>query len=105
MRFTVTTDQLTYAAGQCRTTNDQIQGQIGRMQGYIAGLMGSYQGTAAVALQRLSDQWSADSKSLNFVLSTIADGLTTNANNYDTSESANTANLASITAGLPAARI
>jgi 6 kDa early secretory antigenic target len=104
MQFTVTAAELLNAATTCRNTNEQIQAQVAQMQNYVLGLMGSYQGTAAIALQQLSEQWGADAKQLNFVLSTIADGLTGNAHNYVLSETANTTNLTSIGSGLPAPR-
>jgi WXG100 family type VII secretion target len=104
MQFTVTPAELHSAAKTCQNTNQQIQGQISQMQNYVLGLMGSYEGTAALALQHLSDQWGADAKSLNVVLSTIADGLTFNANNYVTSEAGNATNLMNIVSGLPNAK-
>ena len=105
MQFTVTAAELLSAAATCRNTNQQIQAQIAQMQNYVLGLMGAYQGTAAIALQQLSDRWGADAKTLNTVLSTIADGLTSNAHNYVSSETVNAGNFSSITtAGLPAAR-
>jgi WXG100 family type VII secretion target len=105
MQFTVTAAELLNAAATCRNTNQQLQTQIAQMQNYVLGLTGSYKGTAALALQQLSDRWGADAKSLNYVLSTIADGLTANAHNYVTHETVNAGNLSSIAAGLPAARI
>jgi len=97
MQFTVTARELQAAAATVRRTNTEIQGQIRKMQAYVEGLMATYQGTAAVQLQGLSAQWGADSSQLNYVLSTIADGLTSN-------ETANTVNLANIQSGLPPGR-
>jgi len=104
MQFTVTAAELLNAAKACQQTNEQVQAQIKQMQTYVQGLMGSYQGPCALALQQLSDQWGADAVTLNNVLSTIAQGLTSNANNYVTFETANTQNLTNIASGLPAAR-
>lgn len=104
MQFTVTAAELLSAANTCRNTNQQIQDQIARMQNYVLGLMGSYTGTAAQALQALSEQWGNDATQLNYVLSTIADGLTSNANNYIHHETVNTLNMSHITSTLPAGK-
>lgn len=99
MYFDVTAEELLLASSNCRLINSLVQTQIGKMQTYVLGLMGTYKGTAAFALQQLSDRWGADAKTLNHVLSTIADGLTTNANNYVSHETVNTGNLNRILAG------
>lgn len=104
MQFTVTAAELISAATTCTNTNRQIQGQIQQMRSLIAGLMGSYQGPAALQLQALSDQWGRDADALNYVLTTIANGLTSNANNYVTHESTNTSNYTNVMATLPNAR-
>ncbi len=104
MQFTVTAQELLSAAGNVRSTNTEIQGQIQQMQTYVQDLMTHYSGTAAIQLMGLSAQWKADSDQLNYVLSTIADGLTSNAHNYVQHETVNTVNLGNIASGLPPAR-
>lgn len=104
MQFTVTATELNTAANNCISANDVIQGEISQMRNYVAGLMGVYQGTAALALQSLSDQWATDAAALNNVLLTIAANLRSNAGNYTDNENTNTANFVNLASGLPPAR-
>jgi WXG100 family type VII secretion target len=86
MEYVVTGDTLLEAARTCRRTNDSIQAQIGEIQSYIAGLMGRYQGPAALQLQDTSDMWRRDATALNEVLLQIASNLEVSAHNYGDSE-------------------
>jgi WXG100 family type VII secretion target len=104
VQFTVTAAELISAATTCTNTNRQIQAQIQQMRSLVAGLMGSYQGPAATQLQTLSDRWGKDADALNYVLTTIADGLTANASNYVSSESNNNKNYTTVLASLPNAK-
>jgi WXG100 family type VII secretion target len=106
MQFTATPQELMNAAATCQNTNQQIQGQIQRIQAYILDLMGSYQGPAATQLQTISDTWARDASALNAVLDEIAHNLQINANNYSGSEQSNIANLGGAGAGqYPTARL
>ncbi|GAA5199771.1 hypothetical protein GCM10023322_76160 [Rugosimonospora acidiphila] len=104
MQFEVTAAELNNAASNCLNANETIQGEITAMRNYVAGLMGAYQGPAAMALQNLSDQWGSDALALSNVLTTIANNLTSNANNYVANEDTNTKNYANLTNNLPPAR-
>jgi WXG100 family type VII secretion target len=104
MQFSVTAGDVNNGAASCRSTNDLVQTQITQMVNYVTGLMGSYQGVAAAAMLNVSDQWMNDAKQLNFVLTTIADGLSSNANNYVNHETTNTTNYTNILTSLPAAK-
>jgi WXG100 family type VII secretion target len=103
--FDVTPKILHDGAAACRTTNDAVQGQIQQMRNYVDSLMGSYRGTAAMALHSLSEQWHSDAQALNHVLTTIAQGLDHNANNYTHHETVNLANVSKVASSLPAARL
>jgi WXG100 family type VII secretion target len=105
VQFKVTAEDLMVAATNCTTSNDEIQGQIAQMRSYVLGLMQSYQGPAATALQSLSDEWGAAALQLNDVLGTISSGLTGNANRYVLNEQRNTSNLVAVASGLPPARL
>jgi len=104
MQFQVTAAELNTAAANCLSANETIQGEITAMRNYINGLMGTYQGTAAMALQSLSEQWGNDAVALNNVLTTIANNLTSNAGNYVANENANSSNFVNIANSLPPAR-
>ncbi len=104
MQFQVTAAELQAAAANCVKANAAIQGQITQMRNYVAGLMAVYQGTAALALQALSDQWGADAAALNNVLTTIATNLNGNAANYTDNENTNTNNFMQLLGALPPAR-
>ncbi|WP_157756797.1 WXG100 family type VII secretion target [Plantactinospora sp. KBS50] len=101
MEFKVTPETLVAAATNCRSVNSTIQNDIAAMRAYVAGLMSTYQGTAALALQALSDQWGRDATALNEVLNTIATGLDSNAGNYVESETTNTNNFQNLLGNLP----
>ncbi len=105
MLFGATPKDLLAAAATCRNTNTDIQAQIARMRHYVDGLAVRYRGPAALQLYALSQQWGADADQLNFVLSTIADRLTGNSNNYVQHETTNTTSLAGIASSLPTARL
>jgi WXG100 family type VII secretion target len=104
MQLEVTPERLLTAGIDCKVTNEMIQVQIARMQSYIATLMGSYTGVAAQAMHALCEQWGADAKKLNYVLTTISAGLTENGHNYVHHETVNTVNLHNVTASLPTGR-
>jgi WXG100 family type VII secretion target len=104
MQFEVTAAELNNAASNCLNANETIQAEISAMRNYVTGLMGAYQGPAAMALHNLSEQWGSDALALNNVLTTIANNLTNNANNYVASEDSNTKNYVNIASNLPPAR-
>ena len=103
MQFAVTASDLTKAATNCTTTNTQVQADIAKMISFVGNLMGSYQGNAALAMESVTQQWSNDATQLNYVLTTISQGLNSNANNYTDNEQINTANYSNIAGNLPAA--
>jgi len=105
MQFTVTGTDLINAATQCTNTNEQIQVQIRAIQTYIEDLAASYQGPAATQLTAVSMQWAADAAALNTVLTEIASNLTSNARNYDNSETQNLTNISGVGATLSPARV
>jgi WXG100 family type VII secretion target len=105
MQYDVTGNRLLEAARTCRRTNDSIQAQIGQIQTYIGGLMGPYQGPAAVQLQETSDMWRRDASALNEVLLQIASNLEVSAQNYGDAEGQAQAALQNIASVLGQARL
>jgi WXG100 family type VII secretion target len=103
--YGVTPEQLHQAANVCRSTNQQIQGQIQRGTNIIATLMGEASGADFVQLQTVYDHWNADAIQLNQVLTTIASGLDSSANNYGSAVAQNTANVSSVGGSLPGAKL
>lgn len=104
MQFTATPEGIIAAAASCDSTNAEIQQEISQMQQYVAGLIGSYTGTAASMLESLSQQWGQDAITLNNVLTEIASNLRSNADNYTTNETTNTNNYSNLLSNLPPAR-
>lgn len=103
--YKVTASELLSAASTCRSTNQEIQAQIARMRSLIDQIEAIYHGPASTQLQALSQQWKGDADQLNLVLSTIADGLTSNANNYVAGEDSASRSLVAVGAALPPARL
>jgi WXG100 family type VII secretion target len=102
--YTVTPQDLLNGATASTNTNNQIQAQIQRMQSYVLGLMEIYQGPSAGQFLTLSEDWGADAKALNDVLTTIANGLNATANNYVVGETTSMTNINNIASTLPTAR-
>jgi WXG100 family type VII secretion target len=102
--YSATPDGLRAAANDCMMTNENIRGRITTMRNYMVALSGVYKGRASLELQRVASEWEVLSNQLNFVLSTISNGLNQNAANYELAEMEGTANLSRAGSGMPPAR-
>lgn len=92
-------------ASQCQSTNEYIQGQIRNGMNIIAELMAQASGADFARLGQVFQEWGDASTKLNFVLGTIAQGLNSNANNYDTNLAQNLHNVSVAGSSLPPVRL
>jgi WXG100 family type VII secretion target len=103
--YSATPDGLRAAASDCMMTNENIRVRITTMRNYMVALSGVYRGPASLELQRVASEWEILSNQLNFVLSTISNGLNQNAANYDLAEAQGTANVRRVEGSMPPARL
>jgi uncharacterized protein YukE len=102
--YTTTPEGLRAAAADCRNTNENIRLRIMNMRTYMLHLSSVYRGPASVELLGVSQEWGVIGDQLNYVLSTISNGLTHNAVNYDAAEVDGTRNLRSVGSSMPPPR-
>ncbi len=69
--------------------NEQIQGELRSLLQRLEPLFGAWEGTAATSFHVLKDRWHADATTLNDVLRSIAEGLTSNTQAYAATEDTN----------------
>ncbi len=103
--YEATPAELRAAAGRCSTTYDTVVGEIAAMKNYVLGLMAINRGPSATEFQVICAQWDRGAINLNSVLSDIATGLITNANNYDQDQAEGVANIRRVQGAMPPLRM
>jgi ESAT-6 family protein len=75
------------AASDVRSTRDEIQGDLSRLESLVQqDLAGAWQGSAATSFQQLMQRWHTDSKTLMQAMGDIADLLDKSATNHQVND-------------------
>ncbi|MFJ3756477.1 WXG100 family type VII secretion target [Streptomyces sp. NPDC090080] len=101
--YNTTPQDLKEKAVDIRSTQETVQGELGRLKSYVVGLEAVWQGIAATTFQQLMADWDTHAAHLQDALLGIAQGLDSSADNYIQGEHVNLTNLQSVS--LPPARL
>ncbi|MFI8008118.1 WXG100 family type VII secretion target [Streptomyces sp. NPDC086010] len=101
--YRTTPADLKQKAGDIRTTQATVQGELERLKSYVVGLEAVWGGIAATTFQELMREWDMHAARLQQALLAIAGGLDGTADNYVSTEQANVTNVSKVQ--LPPARL
>lgn len=69
--FKTTAEEMNAFANRIGEVNQQIQGEIGRLNGLVEQIASGWQGAAATAYQQMQQRFNEDANALNKVLDEI----------------------------------
>lgn len=82
-------DVMVATAGRVDETNDQVQGELGRLRGVVDGLRGSWKGEAQLSFDALMERWNTNAQQLREALTSISENIRSNAHNFSNVEASN----------------
>ncbi|MDN6439660.1 MAG: WXG100 family type VII secretion target [Corynebacterium nuruki] len=91
MSFRTTTDVMHATAGKVDTVNDQVQGELSRLQSTVDGVAGVWRGDAQAAFAQLMVRWNDSARELRTALTGIAENIRGNARGFQQVEDDNIA--------------
>ena len=89
--FATEHELMSTTAGKVDAVNDQVQGELPRLQGTVDGVAGAWKGNANVAFGELMAQWNDAALRLREALTSISDNIRANATAFSTTEEENAA--------------
>lgn len=96
--FRTEADVMIAAAGRVDDTNNEVQGELGRLRGVVDGLRGSWAGNAQNSFDGLMNRWNTSARELQEALMDIAENIRQNAKHFDGMEADNANAFATIEA-------
>lgn len=87
--FTTESDVMVATAGRVDSTNDEVQGELTRLQGVVDSVRGNWAGQAQVAFDNLMQRYNTAAKELREALTSIAENIRTNAKHFEGTEADN----------------
>lgn len=99
-QFRTEADVMVATAGRVDDTNDQVQGELSRLQGTVDSIRGSWQGTAQVSFDNLMQRYNTAAQQLREALTEISGNIRTNARNFDDVEASNDSAFNQVGSGL-----
>ncbi|MBX8995545.1 WXG100 family type VII secretion target [Corynebacterium testudinoris] len=87
--FRTESDVMLATAGRVDSTNNEVQGELGRLQGVVDGIRGSWAGSAQVSFDSLMQRWNNSARELREALTSISDNIRHNAQSFDSTEADN----------------
>lgn len=87
--FRTEADVMVATAGHVDNTNNEVQGELGRLRGVVDGLRGTWAGNAQVSFDNLMNRWNTSARELQEALNSISDNIRSNAKNFDGMEADN----------------
>lgn len=82
-------DVMLATAGRVDNTNNEVQGELGRLHGVVDGVRGSWAGSAQVSFDQLMQRWDNSARELREALTSISDNIRHNAHSFDSTEADN----------------
>ena len=73
--FRTEADVMLATAGHVDTTNNEVQGELTRLQGVVDGVRGSWAGSAQVSFDGLMQRWNTSARELREALTSISDNI------------------------------
>jgi len=87
--FRTEADVMLAPAGHVDTTNNEVQGELTRLQGVVDGVRGSWAGSAQVSFDQLMQRWNTSARELREALTSISDNIRHNARSFESMEAQN----------------
>ena len=87
--FKTEADVMVGTAGRVDSTNDEVQGELTRLQGVVDSVRASWAGQAQVSFDGLMQRYNASAQQLREALTAISENIRSNAHNFDTIEADN----------------
>jgi WXG100 family type VII secretion target len=87
-------------AGRVDNTNDEVQGELTRLQGVVDSVRGSWAGQAQVSFDNLMQRYNTSAQQLREALTSISENIRSNAHNFDNVEAENTQAFSNVGGGL-----
>ena len=87
--FKTQADVMVATAGKVDNTNDEVQGELTRLQGVVDSVRGSWVGQAQVSFDDLMQRYNTSAQQLREALTSISENIRDNARNFDSVEADN----------------
>lgn len=87
--FRTEADVMVATAGRVDDTNNQVQGELGRLRGTVDGVRSSWVGSAQTSFDGLMQRWDNSARELQEALNSISGNIRSNAKNFDSMEAQN----------------
>ena len=87
--FKTQADVMVATAGKVDNTNDEVQGELTRLQGVVDSVRGSWVGQAQVSFDDLMQRYNTSAQQLREALTSISDNIRDNARHFDDVEATN----------------
>ena len=98
--FKTQADVMVSTAGRMDNTNDEVQGELTRLQGVVDSVRGSWAGQAQVSFDNLMQRYNTSAQQLREALTSISENIRSNARNFDNVEAENTEAFSKVGGGL-----
>lgn len=98
--FRTEADVMVATAGRVDSTNDEVQGELTRLQGVVDTVRASWAGSAQVSFDNLMQRYNTAANQLREALTAISDNIRLNAKNFESVEADNSQAFNSVGAGL-----
>lgn len=98
--FRTEADVMVATAGRVDSTNDEVQGELTRLQGVVDTVRASWAGSAQVSFDNLMQRYNTAANQLREALAAISDNIRLNAKNFESVEADNSQAFNSVGAGL-----
>lgn len=87
--FRTEADVMVATAGRVDSTNDEVQGELTRLQGVVDSVRASWSGRAQVSFDNLMQRYNTSAQQLREALTSISENIRDNAHNFDSVEADN----------------
>lgn len=94
--FRTEADVMVATAGRVDDTNNQVQGELGRLRGTVDGVRASWVGSAQASFDSLMQRWDTSARQLQEALDSISGNIRSNARNFEGMEAQNTQAFAAV---------
>ena len=81
-QFRTEADVMVATAGRVDQTNDEVQGELNRLQGVVDGVRGSWAGSAQASFDGLMVRWNDAARQLREALASISTNIRHNARGF-----------------------
>ncbi|GLW75223.1 hypothetical protein Kpho02_75200 [Kitasatospora phosalacinea] len=85
-QFTTTAEEMTAFANRIGEVNQQVQGEIGRLNNLVSEISSGWKGAAASAYQQMQQQFNEDANALNKILDEIRQAIEATTKAYSMTE-------------------